>query len=211
MVELLADNEKFGNVGGVALSRVPYSTDRRTEKLRRDELAIMTFGERMKEEMLTREQGKIFYYVPLLQRMFAHVHRFEGSTSPLADIHGRIKRSRTGMGLGWDGSTVQRTEEDAAFLVYYLTRSLESCVEKRELSRKLSGGWRHRVGEEYCERRHRGSKSYMEKWFERDERVETGTREWRGKVCQSMRKLHRKYCENWDCCEAYRQTRNTSS
>lgn len=62
----------------------------------------------MKEGMLTREQGKIVYNVPPLQCMFVHVHRFEGSTGPLAVIHERVNENWTSVGLKWDESTAER-------------------------------------------------------------------------------------------------------
>lgn len=197
----LARSRSFRGVGGIALGRIPFSTDGRKWRVRRDELQTLTFGERKREEMLSREQPKIMYRSAAMLKPFSHLHSFRGAHGPLANAQGVFNGT---FDMPCDNCTVPRVESPLVIL-HYLAGSLESCREKRARSRDFHGGWRHKTHPKYCERLHRGSGVFDEGSFKRDHQLIQKMRARQRPLCSRMQSLNENYCAQWQCCGAYQK------
>lgn len=197
---------RFRDVGAVNMARIPFSTSGKVRKMTRDELATAEFTERKKEEFLGKEAGKIFYYVPRLVAPFLHLHDFRSSSAPLANAAGEVNLTRTDSAKDalapYENTTVPRVYQPLS-LLHYLARSYESCKEKQELSRQYGGGWRHRMAEDDCDKRHSSSPKFAKRLFGPDERLKRQLAATRPTLCATMRGLNPGYCKKVSCCGRY--------
>ena len=200
--EFLYGNESITNIlknmpsytGGVHFTRVPFSTSGRESIIRRDELSTAIFFERMKYNELLTEAGKVAYKISTLQGWPNDVHRFSNSTGSLMNVKGKLAKECE------KGNCGQNRTENPLKILHYLPRSYDDCLEKRKRSNEINGGWRHRMNDKDCEKRHSTSRLFMRGMFEQDMKLRNESKKWRKEICDQMWKLNANYCETWNCC-----------
>lgn len=199
-LKTLLKRKTFTDAGGVALFRIHFSTNGKEKLLKRNELQTMTFFERKRShKAATREYPKIIFRAAARTEPFLNLHSYNGTVGFLYNAAGQ--RNGTVDSFCSDCS-VPRVEKPVVIL-HYLARSLESCNLKKELSRALHGGWRHRMDNTYCLKMHKKSSLFQDTVYVRDKNLITRMTNSHKRLCASMYTLNSKYCNKHKCCSAY--------
>ena len=172
-------------VGGVYVERLPFTSDGHRQRIGRHQLASTSFSERLVDSQLVAGRGKIIYRSDMRNESMKHLHTFNGCKGRLVDVSGRPYNSSV---------------HEPMVIVHHLTRSFDECEEKRSLSKRYSGGWRHRVNRHYCAKLHRGSERFNDGMVKRDARVANWMSKRRLRVCRRMWRMNASYCQRWKCC-----------
>lgn len=188
------------DVGGVKLSRRSAGTSGQTRRLRRGELAVMTYLDLETDAASRRKDpGKVTVNVNASVTGVLLGHKMVAGKGPLVNVEG-VPATETLLNGDSNGSAVPFSEW-FPFLIHHITRSYEECKWKDGWGGDRQGTWRHKMPISICEKQNATTAYYVKgDHMERPNSVETHILSMKPRLCEKMRQLNPDYCNKVNCC-----------